>query len=89
MNKRPGLAFCIFMDLAGMASYAFPVYGEFFDAVWAPLASYIFYRSFSGTIAKAGSVIEFLEEILPFTDFIPTFTLAYYYSKFQTQHNNK
>lgn len=84
MKKEPRLAFCIFMDLAGMVSYVLPGVGEFFDAIWAPIAAYIFYRTFSGKVAKLGSLIEFAEEALPFTDFIPTFTLAYYYNKLHT-----
>lgn len=88
MKKEPRLAFCICMDLAGMASYIIPGAGEFFDMAWAPIAAYLFYRTFSGKVAKLGSLIEFIEEALPFTDFIPTFTLAYYYNKLQKSTTN-
>jgi len=34
---------------------------------------------YKGTIGKVGGVITFIEEILPFSDFLPTFTLTWIY----------
>jgi hypothetical protein len=80
--KKPLLLFCILMDLLGLATFFIPVIGEFGDSVWAPLSAFIFYKTFGGKVGKFGSIINFAEEILPFTDFIPTFTIAYFYTKY-------
>lgn len=78
MNKQPSLIFCLLMDLIGMATYAIPVLGEFGDTLWAPISAFIFYRIFGGTKGMIGGAFNFLEEILPGFDFIPTFTIMYF-----------
>ena len=35
---------------------------------------------YKGTVGKVGGVFTFLEEILPFSDFIPSFTLTWIYN---------
>lgn len=77
----PNIAICIVMDIIGMASYALPALAEFTDIVWAPLSAMIFYKLFGGRFGKIGAVINFLEEIIPFTDIIPTFTIAWFIRK--------
>jgi hypothetical protein len=77
----PSLAFCIIMDVIGCASYIFPGLTEFADVVWAPISAFIFYKTFGGKIGQIGAVINFVEEILPFTDIVPSFTIAYFYKK--------
>jgi hypothetical protein len=77
----PSLAFCIVMDVIGCASYIFPGLTEFADVVWAPISAFIFYKTFGGRVGQIGAVINFLEEIIPFTDIIPSFTIAYFYKK--------
>jgi hypothetical protein len=77
----PNLAFCIAMDLIGMASYAFPLLAEFSDLVWAPVSAIIFTKLFGGRLGVIGGVLNFLEEILPFTDIIPSFTIAWFIRK--------
>jgi hypothetical protein len=80
MKKRtPSLAFCIVMDLIGCASYALPVIGEFTDIIWAPISAFIFYRSFGGWKGAFGGLFNFVEEILPGLDFIPTFTITWFW----------
>ena len=71
------------MDAMGLLSYVLPFFGEWFDVLWAPLSAFIFYRSFGGKTALYGSFINLMEEIMPFTDFFPTFTLAYVFKKSQ------
>ena len=78
-KSTPSLRFCLFMDLLGMATFLLPVMGEWIDIVWAPISAYIFYKSFGGRVGKVGSFINLIEEILPFMDIIPTFTLAWIY----------
>ena len=80
-KKNPPLWLCICMDWVGSLSYAFPVWGEWFDMIWAPISAFAFYLLFGGKVGKIGAIINFTEEILTFLDFIPTFTLAYLYKK--------
>lgn len=77
-TKKPSLLFCIAMDAVGMLTYFVPAIGEWGDTVWAPLSAYIFYQSFGSVGGLLGGAFSFLEEILPFTDIIPTFTIAWY-----------
>jgi hypothetical protein len=77
----PSLAFCIAMDVIGCASYIFPGLTEFADVVWAPISAFIFYKTFGGRVGQIGAVINFVEEIIPFTDIVPSFTIAYFYKK--------
>lgn len=77
----PNIAICIAMDLIGMFTYAIPAFGEFGDVIWAPFSALIFYKLFGGRIGMIGSVLNFLEEIFPFTDFIPSFTIAWFIRK--------
>lgn len=79
----PNIAICILMDLVGMATYFFPGLGEFADIVWAPISGYIFYKLFGGRFGIIGGTLDFLEEIIPFTDIIPSFTIAWFIRKNQ------
>ena len=68
------LAGCILLDLAGDASELVPFLGEFTDIGFAPIEAFALKQLFkSNLIAGFG----FVEEILPFTDVIPTFTLSW------------
>ena len=78
----PSLSFCIVMDLIGCASFAIPGIGEFSDIIWAPLSAFIFMKSFGGRFGAIGAVLNFLEEALPFTDIIPSFTISYFLRKY-------
>lgn len=73
----PSLIFCIIMDLIGYASFTIPFIGEFSDLIWAPLSAIIFYKTFGGSMGIFGGTFSFLEELLPFTDIIPTFTISW------------
>ncbi|MUP45826.1 hypothetical protein E0K83_08710 [Gramella sp. BOM4] len=71
-----GLAY----DLIGMATVGIPVIGPFLDLAWAPYAAKKMSEMYPGRKGKLASVLVFLEEILPGTDIIPTFTLMYLYT---------
>lgn len=71
-----GLAY----DLAGMATVAIPLVGPFLDLIWAPYAAKKMREMYPGKKGKLASVLVFIEEILPGTDIIPTFTLMYLYT---------
>lgn len=81
MKQTPSLLLCVLMDLFGYATYMLPVIGEWGDIVWAPISAFVFYKSFGGKTGTIGAFINFAEEIIPFTDFIPTFCLGYLYQQ--------
>ncbi|MBR5573817.1 MAG: hypothetical protein IKW35_04915 [Paludibacteraceae bacterium] len=74
----PPLWLCILIDIIGMLSYLIPGMGEWMDTIWAPISACLFGILFGGT---RGTIIAFLEEALPFTDIIPTFTITYFLRK--------
>jgi hypothetical protein len=76
-GRQPSLLFCIIMDVVGYASYAIPALGEISDIFWAPLSAIIFFLSFGGRRGALGAIGNFVEEILPGTDFIPSFTIMW------------
>lgn len=78
-NKILKLFLGILFDFIGMLSYVFPGIGETFDIIWAPISGFILMKMYKGTVGKIGGVIETVEELLPFTDIIPTFTLTWIY----------
>lgn len=83
MNKtQPSIIFCILMDMIGYATYALPGVGELGDIIWAPLSAIIFFKTFGGWKGAFGGVFSFVEEILPGTDFIPTFTITWAWKHF-------
>ena len=77
----PNLGVCIFLDLIGMSSFVFPFLAEFTDVIWAPVSALIFTKLFGGRLGLIGGVLNFIEEILPFTDIIPSFTIAWFIRK--------
>src|SRR5215204_3912162 len=87
MKRQPSLVFCILMDVVGYASYAIPGLGEFSDILWAPLSSIIFMTTFGGWKGALGGVGNFIEEILPGTDFIPSFTIMWFVQNMQKKNN--
>ncbi|MGZ9733879.1 hypothetical protein [Flavobacterium sp. GNP002] len=78
-NKTRNLILGILLDALGLVSFTVPLVGEFSDVIWAPLAGFLMTWMYKGTIGRVGGVVTFLEEILPFSDFIPTFTLTWIY----------
>ena len=77
----PNIFTCIVLDGIGMMSYIVPAFGEFMDVGWAVISGIIFNYLFGGRIGKIGGVLNFLEEVLPFTDIIPSFTIAWFIRK--------
>lgn len=82
MNKQPSLAFCIVMDVLGFATYAIPGLGELGDIVFAPISAIVFYYMFGSV---KGALFNFTEEIIPGTDFIPTFTIMWMWRYFASR----
>lgn len=71
-NKYKLLALSILLDVIGLI--------PFIDLVWAPLSGYIMTRLYKGEIGKIAGVITFIEEAIPGLDFIPTFTIMWFYT---------
>ncbi|MBW2962781.1 hypothetical protein [Mesonia aestuariivivens] len=70
----------LFYDGVGMLSSAIPVVGSFIDILWAPYAAKKMQKMYPGKKGKFASALVFVEEILPFTDIIPSFTLMWLYT---------
>ena len=67
-------------DAIGMVTMVIPFIGPFLDLLWAPYAAKKMSEMYHGREGKIASVLVFIEEILPMTDFIPTFTLMWLYT---------
>jgi hypothetical protein len=81
-NKIRKLLLGLLFDGIGMMSFTIPFLGEFSDVVWAPIAAFLMTRMYKGRVGKVASVLTFLEEALPFTDIIPSFTITWIYTYF-------
>jgi len=79
-NKKSLLVKGLIYDLVGMATMAIPVVGPFLDLGWAPYAASQMSKMYPGKKGKLAAVLVFIEEILPFTDIIPSFTLMWLYT---------
>src|SRR6185295_6664657 len=84
-KSNASLVFCLVMDIIGYATYAVPVLGEFGDIIWAPISAIIFFITFGGWKGAFGGVFNFVEEILPGTDFIPSFTLMWLWQRWRSR----
>jgi len=78
--KTRNLILGLLFDGIGMLSFTIPGIGEFSDVIWAPLAGFLMTWMYKGTVGKVAGIFTFLEEILPFTDVIPSFTLTWIYT---------
>ena len=76
MNKYTKLFLSLLLDALGYVSIIFPP----FDFVWAPLSGLIMTKLYKGKAGKIAGVVAFLEEALPFTDVIPTFSIMWVYT---------
>jgi hypothetical protein len=70
------------MDLAGCATYIIPGFGELGDVLWAPISAITFVFTF-GRAGFPGAMFNFVEEILPGTDFIPTYTIMWLFNYYR------
>lgn len=80
-GKKPTLVTSLLLDGIGMATIAIPVIGPFLDLLWAPVAARLMSRMYPGKKGKLASIIVFIEEVLPVTDIVPTFTLMWLYTR--------
>jgi len=78
--KTKNLVLGILFDAIGMLSFTIPGIGEFGDVIWAPLAGFLMTKMYQGRVGKVAGALTFIEEILPFTDVVPSFTLTWIYT---------
>ena len=64
------------IDLIGSASYLVPVVGEVTDIAWAPLSVILIMAMYDTTTPNL-KYLAFTEELLPFTDFVPSATIGW------------
>lgn len=79
----------IVYDAIGMLSMSIPFVGAILDILWAPYAAMKMRDMYKGKEGKIASVIVFIEEILPVTDLIPTFTIMWLYTFVWKRQNQK
>ena len=75
-EKQTKLFVAIGIDLLGCLSYIIPGFAEFADLAIAPISAILVYIFFNKKLKWAG--FTFFEEILPFTDVIPSATIAWH-----------
>lgn len=71
-TKYKKLALSLIFDAIGFI--------PFIDLVWAPLSAYVMTKMYKGKQGKIAAIVTFIEEAMPFLDFIPTFTLMWLYT---------
>lgn len=62
--------------MVGSASYLIPLAGEAFDLSWAPI-SMVLVGALYDDVAPSLKYVALIEELLPFTDWIPSATLGW------------
>ena len=87
-NKTRNLVLGIIFDAIGMLSYSIPFVAELSDIAWAPISAYLMTRLYKGNAGKIAGVVSFVEEALPFTDVIPTFTIMWFYTYVFNKQNS-
>ncbi len=65
----------VIIDLIGLTTYLLPGAAEGGDLVWGPISGFLIYMLFPNR--KRMAIGGAIEEMLPFTDFIPTAYLAW------------
>jgi hypothetical protein len=89
LSKNNKLILGIVFDAIGMLSFTIPLIGDFSDIVWAPLAGFLMTKMYTGKTGRVGGILTFVEEIFPFTDVVPSFTLAWVYTYWIKKGNKK
>ncbi len=73
----PSLGLCLVMDILGCVFVMIPLVGPFIEMLFAPVSAVVYYRMFGGTRGIFGGIFNFIEELIPGLDFIPTFTITW------------
>lgn len=73
--KNRKLMAALVIDAIGYLSYLVPAFGEATDVVWGPLSGVLIFILFPNKLKRA--LAGALEEMLPFTDFVPSAYLTW------------
>ena len=79
-DKKTKLILSLIFDGIGMLSYVAPIFGEITDTFWAPISGLLLVLMYKGTVGKIAGLFGTIEELIPFTDVIPTFTITWFYT---------
>lgn len=79
-DKKTKLLLSLVFDAIGMITYAVPIFGEAADVIWAPISGLLLVIMYKGTVGKVAGLFGTIEELIPFTDVIPTFTITWFYT---------
>ena len=79
-DKKTKLILSLIFDSIGMLSYIVPVFAESLDIIWAPISGLLLVVMYKGTVGKIAGLFGAIEELIPFTDIIPTFTITWFYT---------
>ena len=88
-DRTKKLLLGLILDGIGMLTYSILGVAEIADLIWAPIAAFIMIRMYPGRVGKVASVLTFVEEILPGTDIIPSFTITWIYTYFFQKGSKK
>lgn len=77
-KNQPSLSMCLLMDFLGVAFLTIPIFGPFAEMLFAPISAFIYMRMFGGAKGFFGGIFNFIEELIPGLDFIPTFTISWF-----------
>lgn len=70
------LMLSLLIDLIGSSSYLLPLAGEGLDLAWAPIQTTLIMSMYDSTSPNL-KYVSFIEEILPFTDIVPSATIGW------------
>ena len=79
-DKKTKLILSLIFDGIGMFTYLVPVFAESLDIIWAPISGILLVLMYKGTVGKIAGLFGTIEELIPFTDIIPTFTITWFYT---------
>ncbi len=79
-DKKTKLILSLIFDCIGMFTYLVPVFAESLDIIWAPISGLLLVLMYKGTVGKIAGLFGTIEELIPFTDIIPTFTITWFYT---------
>jgi hypothetical protein len=79
-DKKTKLILSLIFDGIGMLSYIVPVFAESLDIIWAPISGLLLVIMYKGSVGKIAGLFGTVEELIPFTDIIPTFTITWFFT---------
>ena len=79
-DKKTKLMLSLIFDGIGMFTSLVPVFAESLDIFWAPISGLLLVIMYKGTVGKIAGLFGTIEELIPFTDIIPTFTITWFYT---------